>query len=113
VLSDNPGILWPKLDDEGAAYRLAFAGALPDTAFDFEDVAHHAAAFLLRWYPALLIARYDLATLPSEPMALLEAIGRRRGCIRAGGVIDTHKAADHFIHDFRSGVLGRISLESP
>jgi ribosome biogenesis GTPase A len=40
-------------------------------------------------------------------------IGRRRGCIRAGGVIDVHKAADHFIHDFRSGVLGRISLEEP
>jgi len=113
VLSDNPGILWPKLDDEAAAYRLAFAGALPDTAFDFEDVAHHAGAFLLRRYPALLIARYDLATLPDGPMPLLEAIGRRRGCIRAGGVVDTHKAADYLIHDFRSGVLGRISLEEP
>jgi ribosome biogenesis GTPase A len=113
VLSDNPGILWPKLEDEGAAYRLAFAGALPDTAIDFEDVAHHAAAFLLRRYPTLLIARYGLRTLPDGANALLDEIGRRRGCIRAGGVIDVHKAADHLIHDFRSGVLGRISLEEP
>jgi ribosome biogenesis GTPase A len=113
VLSDNPGILWAKLEDEAAAYRLAFAGAIPDTAFDFEEVAHYAAAFLLRRYPALLVARYDLKAVPDSPTTLMTEIGRRRGCIRAGGVIDVHKAADHFIHDFRSGVLGRISLEEP
>jgi ribosome biogenesis GTPase A len=113
VLSDNPGILWPKLDDQASAYRLALAGALPDTAMDFESVAHFGAIFLLARYPALLLARYELAVLPEGPEALLEAIGRRRGCIRAGGVVDLHKAADHLIHDFRAGVLGRISLEEP
>jgi ribosome biogenesis GTPase A len=113
VLADNPGILWPKLEDKDSAYRLAFAGALPDTAIDFEDIAHFAGAFLLSRYPALLLARYDLGTLPEGPAALLVEIGRRRGCIRAGGVIDVHKAADHLIHDFRSGVLGRITLEAP
>jgi ribosome biogenesis GTPase A len=113
VLSDNPGILWPKLDDEDVAYRLAFMGSLPDVAMDFEDVADHVGAYLLARYPALLVRRYSLAELPASPVALLEAIGRRRGCIRSGGVIDTHKAADHLIHDFRSGALGRVTLEEP
>jgi ribosome biogenesis GTPase A len=113
VIADNPGILWPKLEDKDAAYRLAFAGALPDTAIDFEEIAHFAAAFLLERYPAPLLARYDLAALPDSASALLQEIGRRRGCIGRGGVIDVHKAADHLIHDFRSGVLGRISLEEP
>jgi len=113
VLADNPGILWPKLEDEAAASRLALAGALPDTAIDFETVGHYAAAFLLLRYPALVLARYKLTERPAGPEALLVEIGRRRGCIKAGAVIDVHKAADHLIHDFRTGILGRISLEEP
>jgi ribosome biogenesis GTPase A len=113
VLSDNPGILWPKLADEAAAYRLALAGALPDTAMDFEDVAHFGAKFFLQRYPALLLARYEFATLPDGPESLILAIGRRRGCLRAGGGVDRHKASDHLIHDFRDGSLGCISLEEP
>jgi ribosome biogenesis GTPase A len=113
VLSDNPGILWPKLEDQASAYRLALAGSLPDTAIDFESVAHFGAAFLLARYPSRLLARYELAVLPDGPEALLRAIGKRRGCIRAGGVVDLHKAADHLIHDLRDGLLGRVSLEEP
>ena len=113
VLSDNPGILWPKLEDEAAAYRLALAGSLPDTAIDFELVGAFAAAFFLARYPARILARYKLTSLPAEPSELLLEIGRRRGCIRAGGGVDLHKAADHLIHDFRAGVLGRITLEEP
>ena len=113
LLSDNPGILWPKLDDEGAAWRLALAGALPDTAHDFESVASSAARLLLDRYPALLAARYGVSPAADSPSALLLGIGRRRGCVRSGGVIDTHKAADILIHDFRAGLLGRISLELP
>jgi ribosome biogenesis GTPase A len=113
VLSDNPGILWPKLDDQAAASRLALAGALPDTALDFESVAHFGAAFLLERYPSRLLARYELTELPEGPAALLVAIGKRRGCIKAGGVIDLHKAGDLLIHDFRAGALGAISLEAP
>jgi len=113
VLSDNPGILWPKLEDEAAACRLALAGSLPDTAIDFEIVAHFGAAFLLAHYPERLVARYDLAVLPDGPEALLLEIGKRRGAIRAGGRVDLHKAADYLIHDFREGALGRITLEAP
>ena len=113
VISDNPGILWPKMDDEVLSYRLALGGAIPDTALDYESVAFFAAEFLIAHYPALLAERYALAEVPSEPGALLEAIGRRRGSIRRGGVVDLHKAADILVHDFRDGALGRISLESP
>lgn len=112
-LSDHPGLLWPKIEDEKAALRLALGGAIPDTALDYENVATFAARWFLMRYPKLLLARYKLKELPASPSELLEAIGRRRGALRPGGVVDVHKAADALIHDFRSGVLGRISLEEP
>jgi ribosome biogenesis GTPase A len=113
TLSDNPGILWPKIEDEAASYRLALGGAIPDTALDYEGVAMFGAALFLERYPALLRARYKLAALPEKPEDLLREIGRRRGGLKAGGVVDLHKAADVLLHDFRSGALGRASLESP
>jgi ribosome biogenesis GTPase A len=113
VLSDNPGITWPKFEDEDAALRLAFAGSLPDTAIDYERVASWGADYLLRRYPNELIARFKLKTLPADARALLLEIGERRGGLRAGGVVDIHRAADALIHEFRAGAIGRISLETP
>ncbi len=113
VLSDHPGILWPKIEDDAATLRLALGGALPDRALDYESVALFAAAFLIERYPRLLLARYKLAEMPAGADALLVEIGRRRGGLRSGGSVDLHKAADVLIHDFRSGALGRISLEEP
>ena len=113
TISDNPGIMWPKIEDEAASYRLALGGAIPDTAIDYESVALFGAKFLLERYPELLRARYKLTELPSAPDALLAEIGRRRGALRSGGTIDMHKAADVLIHDVRSGALGRITFESP
>ncbi len=113
TLSDNPGILWPKIEDERGALLLAFGGAIPDAALDYESVALFGAGVLLERYPALLARRYGLAALPGDADSLLVEIGRRRGCLRGGGVVDRHKAADVLIHDFRSGVLGPISLERP
>jgi ribosome biogenesis GTPase A len=113
TLSDNPGILWPKLEDGAASFRLALGGALPDGVLDYESIAMFAAAFFLERYPDALRARYGLTALPDAPDALLREIGRRRGGLRAGGVVDLHKASDVLVHDFRSGALGRISLESP
>ena len=113
TISDNPGIMWPKIEDEDASLRLAFGGAIPDSALDYETVGFWGAKYLLGRYPALLMARYKLKALPETPMALLQEIGKRRGGLRAGGVVDLHKAADALIHDFRHGAIGRISLESP
>ncbi len=113
VLSDNPGLLWPKIEDNAATMRLALCAAIPDTALDYESVALFGAKYFLERYPALLMARYKLKDLPPSPTALIEEIGRRRGCLRAGGVIEIYKAASILVHDFRSGALGRISLERP
>jgi ribosome biogenesis GTPase A len=113
VLSDHPGILWPKIEDDAATLRLALGGALPDRALEYESVALFAAAFLIARYPSLVLARYKLAQMPAGADALLVEIGRRRGGLRSGGSVDLHKAADVLIHDFRSGALGRISLEEP
>lgn len=113
AISDNPGILWPKIDDEAASFRLAVGGAIPDTAIDYQSVALFAAGHFLRRYPELLVARYKLKELPETAAALIEEIGRRRGCLRGGGAVDLHKASDILVHDFRAGRLGRISLEEP
>jgi ribosome biogenesis GTPase A len=113
TLSDNPGIMWPKIEDPAGGMRLAFGGAIPDSALDYESVALFGAAFLLERYPELVMKRYKLAELPVDASTLIDEIGRRRGGLRAGGKIDRHKAADILIHEFRTGALGRISLEHP
>jgi ribosome biogenesis GTPase A len=112
ALSDNPGILWPKIDEEDVSYRLALGGAIPDTAIDYESVALFAARFFTARYPDLIRSRFKLNDLP-PPEALVEEIGRRRGCLKAGGAVDMHKAADLLVHEFRTGKLGRITLEEP
>ena len=103
MLSDNPGILWPKIEEDDATLRLALGGALPDRAIDYESVAYFGATYFLKRYPQLLATRYKLTAIPSGAEALLVEIGRRRGGLRAGGAVDLHKAADVLIHDFRSG----------
>jgi len=113
ILSDNPGITWPKIEDDDASLRLAFAGSIPDTAIDYESVASWGADYLLRHYPDQLVARFKLKSVPADGHALLLEIGKRRGALRAGGIVDLHRAADALIHDFRSGAIGRITLESP
>lgn len=113
ALSDNPGIMWPKIEDPVAGLRLAFGGAIPDTAIDAEMVALYGVGFLCERYPDRLRARYKLTDLAPEPADVLEAIGRRRGCLRGGGVVDRDRASQIVLHDFRSGALGRITLETP
>lgn len=113
LLTDNPGLLWPKIADDDATMRLALGGAIPDTAIEYQSVGLFAGAYFLARYPALVVARYKLKATPATPAALLEEIGRRRGCLRAGGVVDLYKAADILVHEFRAGTLGRISLEAP
>jgi ribosome biogenesis GTPase A len=113
MLSDHPGILWPKIDDADAQRRLALGGALPDRAIEYESVALFGAALLMERYPQRLVDRYRFVEIPPSASALLVEIGRRRGGLKTGGSVDLHKAADVLIHDFRSGALGRISLELP
>jgi ribosome biogenesis GTPase A len=113
VVTDTPGLMSPNITDEAAALRLAFAGAIPATAVDYETMALAVAPHLIAHYARLLDARFQLGAIAPGAQALLEAIGRRRGFLRAGGIVDTHKAAEVLVHEFRAGKLGRISLESP
>jgi ribosome biogenesis GTPase A len=113
LLSDNPGLLWPNISEEATGLMLAFGGAISEAALEYESVARYGAELLLARYPALVMTRYKLKELPGSSEELLKAIGQRRGCLRKDGVIDMHKAADVLIHEFRSGAIGRISLETP
>jgi ribosome biogenesis GTPase A len=113
LLYDTPGMLWPKVEDEDSGYRLAVSGAIKNTAIEFEDIALYAASYFLEYYPELILARYKLKQLPKDDISLLEEIGRRRGALRPGGHVDIHKASELLISEFRSGAIGRISLETP
>ncbi|VAW85546.1 LSU ribosomal maturation GTPase RbgA (B. subtilis YlqF) [hydrothermal vent metagenome] len=113
VLSDTPGILWPRMEDQNSGYRLAVTGAIKNAAITFEDIAVYAGEFLLQHYPQALMARYKLNELPLGATELIEAIGRKRGCLRPGGVLDLHKASEILLKEFRSGKLGGVSLETP
>ena len=113
LLSDTPGLLWPVLDDLAGACRLAASGALGDNAYDAHAVALVTGRYLAEHYPDLLRARYRLDHLPENDQELLDAIGRRRGCLVSGGDIDRQRAAEVLLRDLRGGQLGRISLERP
>lgn len=113
ALSDTPGILWPKIENENSSYRLAVTGAIKNTAIDFEDIALFAADYLIEAYSERVVDRYKLKLCPQTGMQLLEEIGRRRGCLRAGGVIDIQRASEILIHEIRSGTLGALSFETP
>lgn len=118
-LLDTPGILWPKFDDPEAGYLLAATGAIKEDVLHIDEVACYALRFLAERYRPALIGRYGLEDLPAAlpdlqaAAAVLEAIGRKRGCLAGGGHVDYEKAAGVLLRDLRSGKLGRMTLESP
>ena len=111
-LLDMPGILWPKFEDQQAALHLAFTGAINDNVYDVASVVLLLLDTLRTAYPSALIERYRLeGELPSG-VELLEEIGRKRGCLRAGGRVDDEKAQQIVLTDFRSGRLGCVTLDT-
>ncbi len=113
TISDTPGILWPNLENQRGAFRLAASGAIRESALDFDEVALFAARFMLKNYPDLLAKRYKLTEMPDNGQDLLEAIGAKRGCLIKGGEVDWNKVTTLFLNEFRGGLIGRISLERP
>jgi ribosome biogenesis GTPase A len=113
VLNDTPGVLWPDMADQEGAYRLATSGAIGANAMDCTVVGLFAGEFMMRRYPDRLKERYKLAELPDNATELMEGIGRCLGCLRGGGEIDLHRAAEAFLRELRAGKLGRVSLEEP
>ncbi len=113
ILTDTPGFLWPKLTPPSCGYRLAITGAIKESAFDYGDIALYAAEYLLKTYPERLQKRYQFSELPEHDLAVLDAIGERRGCMAKGGIVDVTKAGAILINDLRAGLLGPICLETP
>lgn len=118
-LLDTPGILWPKFEDQEVGYRLAATGAIKDEILNVEDIAFYAIKHLADQYRDRLNERYSLDIPPQggqEPddiVEIMEAIGRKRGCLMAGGSVNLEKASSLILRDLRGGKLGRITLEEP
>lgn len=116
TLTDTPGMLWPKIEHDSDGYMLAASHAVGTNAVIEEEVAAFLAEVLLKHYPPALAGRYGFDTSGMDGPAVVEAVARRRGCLkrtREGSVADLEKAALILLTDYRSGALGRISLESP
>ncbi|MCR5076252.1 MAG: ribosome biogenesis GTPase YlqF [Ruminococcus sp.] len=112
-LLDMPGVLWPKFEDQSAAVRLAFTGAISDDILDIETLAMKLLSFLAESYPQSLIDRYKIEFDESDDgLSLLEKVGKKRGMVISGGEINTERAAITVLDEFRSGKLGRITLEA-
>jgi len=119
-LLDTPGILWPKFEDQMVGYRLATTGAIKDQVINIEDIAFYAVKFLVQQYPKRMMERFELEELPNvdnedpnEVVAVMEAIGRKRGCLISGGRVDLEKASGIILRELRAGKMGRITLETP
>lgn len=117
-LLDTPGILWPKFDDERTGILLACTGAVKDDILDVETLACKLMELLAQHAPQALEARYKIdvaAARDSDFMgyALLQQAGKRRGFLISGGEIDTERMARVLLDEYRGGVLGRITLETP
>ena len=113
-LYDTPGMLWPRIIVAKSGYNLAASGAVGRNAFDEQEVALELLDYLRTHYPTLLQARFKLDAVSGlSDEQLLEAIGRQRGALQGGKQVNLQKAAEIAIYDFRSAVMGRISLETP
>ncbi len=113
VLRDTPGVLWPNVENVNSGYRLAATGAVRDTAMDSADVAMYLIEYLLNTYPQLLSERYDLPMPSDDSLGALDHIGKTRGCLGGGGLVDYDRAGRLLLTEFRAGTLGGITLETP
>ncbi len=112
-LLDMPGVLWPKFDDRTVGENLALTGAIKDSILDIESLAAVLCSRLAKSYPALFCARYKLESIPEElqPYQVVELIGKKRGFLVSGGEINTERTANMLLDEFRSGKIGRITLD--
>ena len=111
-LLDTPGILWPKFEDQAVGLRLALIGSIKDEILNIDELALELINFLTENYQGILAERYDVDETQKGTDILCE-IATNRKCIGKGGELDYSKAAALVIDEFRSGCLGRITLERP
>ena len=114
-LLDMPGVLWPKFEDPATGEHLAMTGAIKDSILLSEEIACSLCGKLAEIAPSFLAERYKLTPqeLENEPYDIFCAIGRRRGMLIGGGEINEERCAAMLLEEFRSGKIGRITLEEP
>lgn len=106
-LLDTPGMLWPKFDDPLVGRKLAVTGAIKDEVYDQEELAFWLLGWLKENYPLELTGYYDIPLTNLD----LNSIGRTRGCLLSGGRIDTLKASQVFLKEFRSGKIAQVTMD--
>ena len=115
-LLDTPGVLWPKFDEKTVGENLALTGAIRDGVLDVETLGMTLCERLTAISPALFFSRYKLSPEECEGRDgydLLELVGRKRGFLVSGGEVNMRRTAETLLDEFRSAVIGRISLERP
>ena len=111
-LLDMPGVLWPKFEDQRVGENLALTGAVKDSILDIELLGTILCGRLRNLYPELLCARYKLPEIPEcDNYDLMCAIGKKRGFLISGGEVDTERTSNMLLDEFRSGKIGRITLD--
>ena len=111
-LLDTPGILWPKFEDQTVGLRLAFIGSIKDEILNTEELAAEMIQFMKKYYRGVLAEKYAIIE-SDDPYQCLADIAKSRHCLLRGNELDMAKAAVLLVDDFRSGRLGRITLEFP
>ena len=111
-LLDTPGILWPKFEDQQVGLHLAMIGSINDEILNVEELALSVIDYLTAEYPGTLEKRFGFEGV-TDRVEILGEIARVRGCLKKGNELDYEKAARLLMDDFRSGKLGRITLEKP
>ena len=113
TLLDTPGVLWGNIANRHSGFRLAATGAIKDSVLPQQEVAGYLVSYLLRAYPMQLAGRYRQAASVQDARDFLRAAGRARGCLKPGGEVELDKIARLVVADYRAGLIGRISLETP
>lgn len=112
-LMDTPGMLWPKIENSNMAMNLAFVGTIGEKAIDNEEIAYYLIEYLAKEYPNKLEERYNVQLEGKETIEIIEEIAKKRGALISGGNADIGRISDIIINEFRSGKIGRITIEFP
>ncbi len=113
TLLDTPGVMWPNVENVNSGYRLGLLGSIKDTAVEYADIGFFGARYLLEHHPDRVAERFELEGELNSDQELIEALGRRRGCLGRSGVVDIDRVSRILVNEVRNGSLGRMTLESP
>ena len=110
-LLDTPGILWPKIDDEKVGLNLACLSSIKEEILDKSEISIYILKFLEEYYPKLLEEKYKINKIEDDIYITLDIIGRKRGCLMKGNIVDYDKVYTIIINDFKEGKIGKITMD--